>query len=147
MANCAQLKCWNLEDTFPCCSSSLQEHCALLFYSPRTGNDRLLLPLPLAPRPPVAVLAYLDYRHRNRRSRLCVLTVVLVDVVSFYFSFLDKQAPFKQEQAALLWMDYAYLYVWAWNRMKEEELHTQRRKNGVFTSGDRAPTDFLLYTV
>lgn len=59
VANCAQLKCWNLEDTFPCCSSSLKEHFALFL---SVIDDRLLLPL--TPRPPVAVFAYLDYRHR-----------------------------------------------------------------------------------
>lgn len=59
MANCAQLKCWNLEDTFPCCSNSLKQHLALLLSA---YGDRLLLPQPLTPRPPVAVLAYLDYR-------------------------------------------------------------------------------------
>lgn len=116
-ANWAQLKSWNLEDTFPAtgyCFVSLLEKLALFL-----SVERLLLPL--TTRPSVAVFAY-----------VVVVVAVCTDCStrrrSFFFLFLfflDKQAPLKQENSALLWTAHSPMPAGA--SVKENELNTREK--------------------
>lgn len=66
-------------------------------------------------------------RLRLRRRRSSSSTVVLVAVVSFFrfLFFLDKQAPLKQENSALLWTAYSPMPGCA--SVKEGELNTREK--------------------